>query len=52
MYEHILNLEFYKGGDLYSGTDVEEEILKICENGRPLDEVLMERRDWPILMIG
>jgi len=49
MYENVLNLKFYKGEDLYSDGDVEEEILKICESGRPLDEVLMESTDWPIL---
>lgn len=49
MYEQVLNLEFYKGEDLYSDGDVEEEILKICESGRPLVEVLMEGQDWPIL---
>ena len=36
----ILNLKFYKGEDLYSDGDVEDEILKICKSGQDIQELL------------
>ena len=47
--DSILNLKFYKGEDLYSDGDVEDRLLKLCESGRPMQEILMENNDWPIL---
>ncbi len=47
--EAALNLKFYKGEDLYSDGDVEDRILALCESGRPMQEILMENNDWPIL---
>ncbi len=47
--ESALNLKFYKGEDLYSDGDVEDRILALCESGRPMQEILMENDDWPIL---
>ena len=34
-----LNLDYYKGEDLYSDGDVEEEILEIIRSGRNFDEI-------------
>lgn len=34
-----LNLDYYKGEDLYSDGDVEEEILEIVRSGRNFDEI-------------
>ena len=47
--EQVLNLKFYKGEDLYSDGDVEDRLLALCESGRPLQAILMENEDWPIL---
>ena len=47
--EQVLNLKFYKGEDLYSDGDVEDRLLALCESGRPLQAILMENVDWPIL---
>jgi SAM-dependent methyltransferase len=47
--DEILNLKFYKGEDLYSDGDIEDTLLSLCESGRPMQEILMENTDWPIL---
>lgn len=47
--EQILNLKFYKGEDAYSDGDIEDTLLSLCESGRPIQEILMESNDWPIL---
>lgn len=47
--DQVLNLKFYKGEDLYSDGDIEETLLALCESGRPMQEILMENDDWPIL---
>ncbi|MBP3700400.1 MAG: hypothetical protein J6I64_00780, partial [Lachnospiraceae bacterium] len=47
--DQVLNLKFYKGEDLYSDGDVEDRILELCQSGRPVQEILMEDNDWPIL---
>ncbi len=47
--EQVLNLKFYKGEDLYSDGEVEDRLLELCESGRPMQEILMENNDWPIL---
>ena len=45
----ILNLKFYKGEDLYSDGDVEDEILKICKSGQDIQELLRSTDRWPLL---
>ena len=43
----ILNLKFYKGEDLYSDGDVEDEILKICKSGQDIQALLRSTDRWP-----
>lgn len=45
----ILNLKFYKGEDLYSDGDVEDEILKICKSDQDIQELLRSTDRWPLL---
>ncbi len=45
----ILNLKFYKGEDLYSDGDVEDEILKICKSGQDIQALLRSTDRWPLL---
>ncbi len=42
-----LNLDYYKGKDLYSDGDVEEEILEIARSGKKLEE--LEAVKFPVL---
>lgn len=49
MYEDVLNLKFYGGEDLYSDGDVEESLLKFCESGRDVRDVLRGNNGWPVL---
>ncbi len=44
-----LNLEFYKGADLYSDGDVEDEILEIVKNNSDFTDILQERDNWAIM---
>lgn len=44
-----LNLDFYKGIDLYSDGDVEDEILHIVKNCSDYTAVLHECANWPIM---
>ena len=45
----ILNLKFYKGEDLYSDGDVDDEILKICKSGQDIQALLRSTDRWPLL---
>lgn len=46
-----LDLSFYKGTDVYSDGDIEDEILDIVKNneGPDYSKVIEERLSWPIL---
>ncbi len=47
--DKILNLKFYKGSDLYSDGDVEDELLEIVKNHEDYTEVLSKDDRWAIL---
>lgn len=55
MKEHIgnveLNFKFYKGKDLYSDGNVEDEILNIVKNNEKCEfnEIIKNKKEWPIL---
>ncbi len=49
MYENILNLKYYKGEDLYSDGDVEDELLSIVSENEDFTEILKNDDRWPIL---
>lgn len=44
-----IDLQFYKGEDLYSDGDIEEEILSIVKENSEFIEVLAREDRWPIL---
>lgn len=47
--EKVLNLSFYKGKDLYSDGDIEDELLNIVQNNDDYMEILKNDNRWPIL---
>lgn len=49
MIDKILNLTYYKGSDLYSDGDIEDELLQIVQNNDDYTEVLEKDNRWPIL---
>lgn len=49
MGKEVLNLKFYKGEDLYSDGNIEDQILGLLENGREPEEILKENKDWAVL---
>ena len=49
MYENILNLKYYKGEDLYSDGDIEDELLSIVSENEDFTEILKNDDRWPIL---
>ena len=49
MYENILNLKYYKGEDLYSDGDIEDELLNIVSQYDDFTEILKKDDRWPIL---
>lgn len=49
MIESKLNFTFYKGEDIYSDGDIEDELLEAVQNPEAIPDVLMERNDWPFL---
>lgn len=49
MVDKILNLEFYKGSDLYSDGDIEDELLEIVQNNEDYTEILKKDNRWAIL---
>lgn len=44
-----INLSFYKGEDLYSDGNIEDEILEIVKNNKNYDEIIYKDDRWPIL---
>ncbi len=44
-----LNLDFYKGTDLYSDGDVEDDILEIVKNNKDFTEILRMDNRWPVM---
>lgn len=49
MYENILNLKYYKGEDLYSDGDIEDELLNIVSQYDDFTDILKNDDRWPIL---
>lgn len=49
MSEDVLNLKFYKGEDLYSDGDIEDELLDIVTKQENYLSVLQQDNRWPIL---
>lgn len=49
MYEDILNLKYYKGEDLYSDGEIEDELLRIVQENEDFSEILEKDNRWPIL---
>lgn len=49
MYEDILNLKYYKGEDLYSDGDIEDELLKMVTENDDFTNILENDDRWPIL---
>jgi len=47
--EERLNLKFYKGQDIYSDGDVEDEILQALNETGDTQQILMEHNEWPFL---
>ena len=45
----MLNKKYYKGSDLYSDGDVENDILKIVREGKDPEKAIAEDSRWPIL---
>lgn len=45
-----LNYDFYKGADLYSDGDIEEEILEIVKNydESRFNDVIVQKNKWPV----
>ena len=44
-----LNLDFYKGTDVYSDGDVEEKLLYYVKSGMDIDDILSKENDWAVL---
>lgn len=44
-----LNFDFYKGNDLYSDGVVEDELLDIVKNYSEYEDIIKERKEWPII---
>lgn len=49
MIEDKLNLTFYKGEDIYSDGDIENDLLEAVQHPELIQDVLMEHNDWPFL---
>ncbi len=49
MIDNILNLKFYKGEDLYSDGDIEDELLEIVQNNEDYTDILKKDNRWAIL---
>lgn len=45
----VLNLKYYKGSDLYSDGEVEDQILSALESGKSPEELLRGNQDWAVL---
>lgn len=46
--EVILDYTFYKGKDLYSDGQIEEELLEACKSGTQ-EKMLLQSNQWPVL---
>ncbi|MCH7946135.1 MAG: class I SAM-dependent methyltransferase [Armatimonadetes bacterium] len=47
--EVTVNLDFYKGTDVYSDGDVEDEILDFAKRGLTYEQALEENDSWPVV---
>ena len=45
----VLDDSYYGGRDLYSDGDVEEEMLRLSEEGKDVYEILREKQEWAFL---
>src|SRR3989338_8758365 len=45
----MINLKFYKGEDLYSDGDIENEIFDIVKENKDFTERITKDKRWPIL---
>ncbi|MDI0265956.1 class I SAM-dependent methyltransferase [Clostridioides difficile] len=43
-----LNFDFYKGNDLYSDGEVEDELLDIVKNNSEYEDIIKEKKEWAI----
>lgn len=44
-----MNYDFYKGKDLYTDGEIEDELLKIVQRESNYSKIIMEKASWPIL---
>lgn len=49
MLEDRLNLTFYKGEDIYSDGDIEDQILQELQETDDITDILMRHTEWPFL---
>lgn len=49
MKNDVLNLVYYKGDDLYSDGDIENELLKMVTDNEDFTEILKKDDRWPVL---
>lgn len=49
MIEDKLNLKFYKGEDIYSDGEIENDLLAAVQNPDDIPEILMQHNEWPFL---
>lgn len=49
MKNDVLNLIYYKGDDLYSDGDIENELLKMVTDNEDFTEILKKDDRWPVL---
>ena len=49
MADRMINEAFYKGRDLYTDGDIEEEILSLVRTHNDFTEILAEETRWPML---
>jgi SAM-dependent methyltransferase len=45
----MINLKYYKGVDLYSDGDVEQDLLEIFQKGQDPEEIIQKDHRWPVL---
>ncbi|MCM1499259.1 MAG: class I SAM-dependent methyltransferase [Clostridium sp.] len=49
MVENKLNLKYYKGQDIYSDGDIENQILEELQTNKDITEILMKHNEWAFL---
>lgn len=49
MNEHVLNMTFYKGEDIYSDGPIEDALLQVVNSETDVEEVLKSNDEWPFL---